>query len=222
MNATAGVRNIRLALAPALSIPILVRTETTKPPSETLRRSVVGDMQSIPVSVNLHPIEIGRPDVSASVEGGPNNPLLVLRNLEAGRYKVEVVPNNTENNSWYVKSIFYGGADLFRQELTVAGGEASPMEIVLRDDSAVLHGTVQFEETEGQAAVLVVPDYAPLDPKIDGLAPGEYKIFAFDRLDGLEYSNPEVLGEYASKAAQVSLLPNEKTTVKVDLIQRGE
>ena len=190
-------------------------------------------MQSIPVSVNLHPIEIGRPDVSASVEGGPNNPLLVLRNLEAGRYKVEVVPNNTENNSWYVKSIFYGGADLFRQELTVAGGEASPMEIVLRDDSAVLHGTVQFEETEGQAAVLVVPDYAPLDPKmtvaddrgefqIDGLAPGEYKIFAFDRLDGLEYSNPEVLGEYASKAAQVSLLPNEKTTVKVDLIQRGE
>ena len=233
LNATAGVRNIRLALAPALSIPILVRTETTKPPSETLRRSVVGDMQSIPVSVNLHPIEIGRPDVSASVEGGPNNPLLVLRNLEAGRYKVEVVPNNTENNSWYVKSIFYGGADLFRQELTVAGGEASPMEIVLRDDSAVLHGTVQFEETEGQAAVLVVPDYAPLDPKmtvaddrgefqIDGLAPGEYKIFAFDRLDGLEYSNPEVLGEYASKAAQVSLLPNEKTTVKVDLIQRGE
>ncbi|HLQ50167.1 MAG TPA: carboxypeptidase-like regulatory domain-containing protein, partial [Terriglobales bacterium] len=241
LNASAGVRNIRLALAPALSIPILVRLETTKPLSATPARGPgAGTLSenglvagSIPVSVNLHPIEIGRPDVSASVEGGPNNPLIVLRNLEAGRYKVEVIPNNSENNSWYVKSIFYGGADLFRQELTVAGGEASPMEIVLRDDSAVLHGTVQFEETEGQAAVLVVPDYAPLDPKmtvaddrgefqIDGLAPGEYKIFAFDRLDGLEYSNPEALGEYASKAAQVSLLPNEKTTVKVDLIQRGE
>ncbi len=60
------------------------------------------------------------------------------------------------------------------------------------------------------------------DFQIDGLAPGEYKVFAFDRLDGLEYSNPDVLSEYASKAAQVSLQPNEKTTVRVDLIPRGE
>jgi hypothetical protein len=177
---------------------------------------------------------MGRPELSASVEGGPNNPVLVLRNLEPGRYKVEAIPNNTTNNSWYVKSIFYGGADLLREELIVAPGQAAAMEIVLRDDSAMLHGRVQSGEDEGQtAAVLVVPEYAPLDPKmiianesgefqLDGLAPGDYKVFAFDRLDGLEYSNPQALDQYASKAAQVSLQPNETTTIKVDLIQRGE
>jgi hypothetical protein len=37
-----------------------------------------------------------------------------------------------------------------------------------------------------------------------------------------EYANPEVLSEYASKAAQVSLQANEKTTIKVGLIPRGE
>jgi hypothetical protein len=240
VNATAGVRNLRLHLAPALSIPIVVRVENTKqsPPigGEIISRNNRGleVVNSIPVSVNLHPLEMGRPELSASVEGGPNNPVLVLRNLEPGRYKVEAIPNNTTNNSWYVKSIFYGGVDLLREELTVAPGQAATMEIVLRDDSAMLHGRVQSVEDEGQtAAVLVVPEYAPLDPKmiiandrgefqLDGLAPGDYKVFAFDRLDGLEYSNPEALDQYASKAAQVSLQPNETTTIKVDLIQRGE
>jgi len=249
VNVTASVRNVRLHLAPALSIPIVVRIETTKPASATREQdfeTVSGDggasralrvfaaAISIPVSVNLHPVEMGRPELSASVEGGPNNPVLVLRNLEPGRYKVEAIPNNTTNNSWYVKSIFYGGADLLREELTVAPGQAATMEIVLRDDSAMLHGRVQSVEDEGQsAAVLVVPEYAPLDPKmiiandrgefqLEGLAPGDYKVFAFDRLDGLEYSNPEALDQYASKAAQVSLQPNETTTIKVDLIQRGE
>lgn len=233
LNATSNVRNLRLNLAPALSIPIVVRRETTRPPPVQGRVVTIGAGVSVPVSVNLHPVEMGRPDVSASIEGGPTNPLLVLRNVEAGRYKVEAIANNAENNTWYVKSILYGGADLFREELTVVPGQAAPMEIVLRDDSAMLHGTVQSDENEAQAAVLVVPDYAPLDPKmivandrgefqLDGLAPGEYKVFAFDRLDGLEYSNPEALGEYASRAAQVNLLPNETTSVKVDLIQRGE
>jgi protocatechuate 3,4-dioxygenase beta subunit len=239
VNATVSVRNVRLNLEPALSIPIAVRVESTRSYSSSaegataMKRDNFGS--SIPVSVNLHPIEMGRPELSASVEGGPNNPFLVLRNLEPGRYKVEAIPNNTTSNAWYVKSISYGGADLLRQELTVAPGQAAAMEIVLRDDSAILHGTVQSgEEDEGQTvAVLVVPDYAPLDAKmivandrgefqLDGLAPGDYKVFAFDRLDGLEYSNPETLDQYASRAAQVSLQPNEKTTVKVDLIQRGE
>jgi hypothetical protein len=210
--------------------------ETTKPrstPEGALIRLHNGG-NSIPVSVNLHPVEMGRPQLSASVEGGPNNPVLVLRNLEPGRYNVQVIPNNTENDSWYVKSILYGGADLLREELTVVPGQASAMEIVLRDDSAALYGTVQSAEDEGQtAAVLVVPDYAPLDPKmivsddrgefqLDGLAPGGYKVFAFDHVDGLEYSNPGALDPYLAKAAQVSLQPNEKTTVRVDLIQRGE
>ena len=187
---------------------------------------------AVPVSVNLYPVEIGHQDVSASVEGS-SNPVLVLRNLEPGRYKVEVIPNNLEKDSWYVKSAFYGATDLLREELTVAPGVASSMEIVIRDDSAMLRGTVQSDEKAGNAAVLLLAERAPLDPKmvvanergefqIDGLAPGEYKVFAFDRLDGLEYSNPEVLGKYASHAAQVSVSPGAEASVKVDLIQRGE
>ncbi len=232
LTLTANIKNVRVNLAPAPSIPIVVRLETTKAQTEGVGpiSNLVG---SVPASVILHPLEFGHPDVAASVEGGPSNPTLVLRNVDAGKYKVEVIPNNTGDGVWYVKSVLYGGLDLLQQELTVTPGESSTMEIVLRDDSAALTGTVQSEENEGQAAVLVVPDHAPQNPKmivsddrgefqIDGLAPGDYKVFAFDHLDGLEYANPEVLSEYASKAAQVSLQANEKTTIKVGLIPRGE
>lgn len=239
LSAGASAKTLRLALVPAPSIPISVRIETTKlqpePQPEGIRNVAnrFEKVVSVPATVNLHPLDIGRPDLAASVEGGPSHPALVLHNVEAGKYKVEVIPNNTEDTSLYVKSIQYAGTDLLQQELTVAPGQSSTIEIVLRDDSASLSGTVQSQENEGQASVLIVPDYAPLDPKmtvaddhgdfqIEGLAPGDYKVFAFDRLDGLEYSNPDVLGEYASKAAQVSLQPNEKTSVRVGLIPRGE
>ena len=229
---SANIKNVRVNLAPAPSIPIVVRLETTKPqPDGASPQSTLAG--SIPASVSLHPLEFGHPDVVASVEGGPSNPALVLRNIDAGKYKVEVIPNNVGDTAWYVKSVLYSGIDLLQQELTVTPGESSTMEIVLRDDSAVLTGTVQSGENEGQAAVLVVPNHAPQNPKmtvsddrgefqIDGLAPGDYKVFAFDHLDGLEYANPEALNEYASKAAQVSLQANEKTTIRVGLIPRGE
>jgi hypothetical protein len=234
LNLSANIKNVRVNLAPAPSIPIVVRLETTKsqPDGASPQSKLAG---SIPASVSLHPLEFGHPDIAASVEGGPSNPTLVLRNIDAGKYKVEVIPNNVGagDTAWYVKSVLYSGIDLLQQELTVVPGESATMEIVLRDDSAVLTGTVQSGENEGQVAVLVVPDHAPQNPKmtvsdyggefqIDGLAPGDYKVFAFDRLDGLEYANPDVLNEYVSKAAQVSLQANEKTTIRVGLIPRGE
>src|SRR5581483_2434808 len=110
LNLTASIKNLRINMAPAPSIPIVVRLETTKPqPDGVSPQSKLAG--SIPVSVNLHPFEFGRPDVAASVEGGPGNPTLVLRNIDAGKYKVEVIPNNVGDTVWYVKSVFYGGLD---------------------------------------------------------------------------------------------------------------
>ena len=54
------------------------------------------------------------------------------------------------------------------------------------------------------------------------LTPGVYRIFAFDSIEGLEYTNPDALSEYASRATQVSLEPNESASVKVDVIHRGK
>jgi len=229
----ASAKPIEIALIPARSIPVVIVTERTK--QTTVEPGpVIGNVrtQSAPAWIVLHPLDPKRPDTSPSLEMGPNGPSLVLHDIEPGKYKIEVHPT-LSNGPWYVKSILYGSTDLLREDLTVTPGQNSNIEVVLRDDSAMLQGSVRSGETATRAAVLVVPDNAPLDAKmtvvddggtfrIAGLAPGQYKVFAFDRLDGLDSADGSTLERFASKAATVSLHANDNVTINVDVIPRGE
>ena len=229
----ASAKPIEIALIPARSIPVVIVTERTKPaPAEAGPVSGSLKTQSAPAWVALHPLDAKHADIFAGFEMGPNGPSLVLHDIEPGKYHVEVRPNPS-NGAWYVKSIFYGSTDLLREDLTVTPGQSSNIEVVLRDDSAMLQGSVRSGDGAARAAVLVVPDSAPLDAKmtlvdgdgtfrIAGLAPGEYKVFAFDRLDGLDSADGSTLERFASKAATVSLHANDNVTVNVDVIPRGE
>ena len=78
--------------------------------------------------------------------------------------------------------------------------------------------------------VLIAADAAPAQPPkmtvtggqglgfFPGLAPGDYKVFAFDSNDPIEYTNPDVLARYASQATRVSLAPRANTTITLNLI----
>ena len=155
---------------------------------------------------------------------------LAVHGVMPGKYRVEVMPMVAS----YVRSVRCGGVDLLREELIVPeGGNMQPIEVVLRDDGATVKVHVQGETVE-HARVLLLPEFAPyLRPRmidvsanedgIDaGLPPGEYKVLAFDSIDGVEYANPEFLGKYSSRTAHVTLSANATTTVNVDLIHTGE
>jgi hypothetical protein len=58
--------------------------------------------------------------------------------------------------------------------------------------------------------------------RIYTLAPGEYLLYAFDSVDGLEYSNREALDAYASRATRVSVSANSSANTTLALIKRGE
>ena len=107
----------------------------------------------------------------------------------------------------------------------------APIQIVLRDDSATL--TVKVME-DGQpsvgGAVLVVPAAHPsetIQPRfwmggnetsVNSLAPGDYRVYAFDSIEGLEYGNPEAMRDFASQSQSVTLGPNGSVTVTLELI----
>jgi hypothetical protein len=110
-----------------------------------------------------------------------------------------------------------------------------PIEVVVRDDSATLKVAVRAEKLGGPATIVLYAEGAPLlSPARWGtagsgtyaylgpLAPGSYKVFAFDSLDGIDYSRPDSLAKYASQAARVTLSPNHESSVIVDVIHTGD
>jgi hypothetical protein len=62
----------------------------------------------------------------------------------------------------------------------------------------------------------------PADFSLGKLAPGEYLVFAFDRIHDIEYSNPEVLQNYSSHAAHITLSANQRAQVALELIHTEE
>jgi hypothetical protein len=226
----ANVTDIRISLVPAASIPIVVRTEFTK---KSPAGSDYATFQS--VNVRLRPLDAHHQDngFKLSFNSVPKaaDSALKARDVTAGKYSLEALPTV---DSVYVQSAKCGPTDLLREELVVPpAGQPPPIEIILRDDGGTVAGNVKGV-TGSPATLLIVPQFAPMQlPRIvkadghgafqsSGLAPGDYRIFAFDSLDDIEYANPKVLDKYASRAAQVKISANRTAAVTVGLIKKGE
>jgi len=66
------------------------------------------------------------------------------------------------------------------------------------------------------------PDAKTDSTLFDSLPPGDYLLFAFDHVEGLEYANRDVLQNYASQATHVTLSPNQRTKVTLEIIRTTE
>ena len=229
LNVATNVENLHLILGPTMSIPVVVRMESRA----SSNQGPGGSQGAPPISVRLIPSEPTIPESYSTVLRGNSGAYSVtLQNVDPGKYSVDLIPHG----AWYVQSAQYGQTNLLYDDLSIASaGQSYSMEIVLRDDGATLTGTVKSPDGTGaQATVVAVPEPASkTSAKIahsssqngftfNGLAPGEYLVYAFDYADGIEYSNPDVLQAYASQAARVTLSPNQKTQVALDLIRTGD
>ena len=93
---------------------------------------------------------------------------------------------------------------------------------------------VQSDGPEKEGRILLLPEFAPSQPPIiigvelnkereySNLAPGDYKVLAFDSLDAIEYNNPEFLAKYSMRAARVTLAEKTTSPVTVELVHTGE
>lgn len=221
----ANMEGVHLALAPAVSIPIVVRMDTHASsgggPSAT-------NLQRPPVSVHLIPQDITVGELFSTAE--PNGNGIMLQNVDFGTYTVDLRPLPP----WYVQSASYGQMNLLYDDITVSPGQSYPMDVVLRDDGATLSGTLKSSSGTPQRVnvVILAQPASKLGAhtlpgitdtfNLSGLAPGDYLVFAFDRLDGLEYSNPDVMDAYASQASHVTLTAGQQAQVQVDLIHLGK
>jgi len=228
ISVTNNVEDLRLALAPSVTIPVVVRMESRGSSSSG---NSPWSPDRPPVAVRLIPTDVNAAEQFSTFEprsGGHS--AMVLQNVDPGTYTPVLMPQPP----WYVQSATYAQTNMLYDDINVASGSGYPMEIVLRDDSANLNVTVKA--TDGKpvnATVVVQPQPAgKTAPRVMrsggsefsayGLPPGEYLVFAFDRIDDLEYANPDAFSPYASQSAHVTLTANQKAQISLDLIHVGK
>jgi hypothetical protein len=239
LNVASNVSNLHLTLGPTISIPVSVRTES-RASADKIPMAYVGPSNpGPPAAVRLLANEAGMGDSYSTLEGPPGQQSLQLRNVDPGKYTVEVIPQG----SWYVQSAEYGQTNLLTDDLTLtATAPALPIQVVLRNDGGSLSATVHVPDrwTTPVTVVAIPEGLAKASPRVtyiygssnqksdgagtvlDSLAPGGYLVFAFDHAEGIEYSNPDVLQNYTSQAAHVTVAPNQRTKVTLELIRIGE
>jgi hypothetical protein len=185
---------------------------------------------------SLEPSENGR---RPSIPGIPNptggrvNPDGTFRidNIMPGEYRLTV---SWLRDNFYVKSARFGTADVRTGVLDFTGRETATLEIVISPNVASVEGAVTddaLNAVEG-AQVVLVPDVARHRPElfkavrtdqrgrftIPDIAPGDYKLYAWEAIEPYGWFDLELADRYAAEAVSLSLGESDRRQVNAALI----
>ncbi len=227
----ADVTGLRIALGPGLDIPVVVNRPSSAPVQQAVGQNPSHPQNNGWVQVRL--VSTSNPSTQyyssqlpgAQPESGVQPPL-AIQSIPPGSYNV--LAQSAGNGC--IGSLFYGGADVSREPLTVsAGSQPPPLTVNIRNDCATLTVTPHSDSTGASGVLLLTSDASFLEPQILGtqptqsmtltnLSPGSYRLYAVSDLDGLEYANPQAMRDFPSEA--VNLEPNGNAAVNIELFNR--
>jgi Carboxypeptidase regulatory-like domain len=229
----APVRDISIPLAPLATIPVEVEYQTVD-------TSAPGAQQPLPIFPN---ISLEGTDLDGSARrynAQPSPPArspdesVMIQDVDPGQYRLQARPQPP----WYLASASCGSLDLTREPLGIAGSAAGCIiRAVMRNDSAALKWSIRSSQPSraGQVFVYALPlenlvqsmsganaqpqrvDFAA-EGSFEGLAPGHYLVIALDHAEPLPYREADVAPRYLSLGQEVTLTPNGKSEVQLDVV----
>lgn len=166
--------------------------------------------------------------------GGDMKPdgTFVLHNVYEGTYRLQVAGFPEE---FYVKSANLGGVDVLETGLGASSSESStPLDVVLSSGGGRIDGIVLHDQKPaGEATVIFVPDAARsnrdelysmtgTDPlgrfSLLGLPPGDFTLYAFEKLEDESFKSPDFLEFYADRGVPVHIEEEQQQAVQLELI----
>jgi protocatechuate 3,4-dioxygenase beta subunit len=170
--------------------------------------------------------------------GGAPDPVkedgsFTIRNVSAEEYNLSVVGLP---EGFYVKSARLGDRDALLHGVDLTLGVTGALDVVISSKAAQLDGAVTNEEGQavGGAQVVLVPEgerrnvtslykMATTDQNglffITGLAPGEYKVFAWEQVESGAWFDPEFIKPFESKGEKVSLSEGGRESRRMKAIE---
>jgi hypothetical protein len=195
-------------------------------PPVAIAGSVSGDVPVGQLSVRLAPGD-GLPEVAQSRPARVNaDGSFLLTAVPAGVWDVAVegLPRGA-----YVRSMMLGDREMLTEDMHVGPSTKEPLKIAVSSRGATVTGSVA-----GEATVVLVPQRAGRNLlglhhlaatrgkehrfEIEGIAPGEYKIYAFDRMEPNEWQEPGFFMRFEGTA--IELREGAKVSADLPVIPR--
>jgi len=159
-----------------------------------------------------------------------------LRHLDPDQYRFDLhgAPENC-----YLRSVRLGRQEVLESGFELTGPPSDPLEVFLSADGGRLEGEVLDERKKPVrgARVALVPEPSKRDLSflyknittdqsgrfsIVGIAPGEYKLFAWDTVEEDAWEDPEFLNPLEELGKPVRASPNGRESVSLMLLPSGE
>ena len=203
-----------------------------------------GPLPDIPIVISGQPADLNGPGVQFSLSpkdlfsspmfrgggtfvktrpGENGEQQLIIQNPEPGSYHVSAMGLGNA----CVASVTSGSTDLTKEDLVISPDSPSPpIAVALRTDCGSLEVHLEGGEANTYASIVMLGGaqsprmqmaMVGSNTNLSNLAPGEYKLYAFDDISNIEYGNPEALKNF--EAQQVTIGPGEKATVQVKLLK---
>jgi hypothetical protein len=156
-----------------------------------------------------------------------------LSNVPAAVYTIHI---NGMPETFYIKSIRMGDADALGTGLDLTHGGAGMLEILLSPNGGEVDGSISDlkQAAGGGAALVLAPEGPRRDQRaffkmansdaqghftIKGIAPGDYKLFAWNQSDDPDYEDPEFLKPYENQGEAVTIRENSHESIQLKLIE---
>jgi hypothetical protein len=169
---------------------------------------------------------------SAKVSGDT----FTLKEVSEGIYRLTVFGQSRDCFHCFLKSVRFGGIESLDDGFTVRRGVDASLEVTISSRGARIQGSVTDADNLPAAGVWVVliPDeprrkqfrlykdrttdqYGHFD--LRGVAPGNYKLFSWERVERGEWEDPEFLKAFEDKGERITVQEGEGKSANLAAIQ---
>ena len=149
-----------------------------------------------------------------------------------GEYRIRVItPPDT-----YVKSIRFGAQDALRDNLHIEGPTSEVLEVVVRPNAGRLEGNVTAGRQKLPNAMVILAPGSSLRQQtalyqtaqtnaeghftFSGIAPGSYKVFAWEDIETFAWLDAEFMKAYESSGTDVLIREGDRENIDVSAIRQ--
>jgi hypothetical protein len=215
---------IDVAIYPAVAIPGRFIVEGQLPQGATLER-----LRMTMITQSEREIVMRFAGMKTNADG-----TFVLNDVSPGEYRFQLQP---DFGSLYIKEARFGGRDVLNYPFQFSGSADGTLDIVLGRMAGRVTGVVR--DPRSQAApvsrVVLIPDRARERTELfkvtwtddngsfsfSGIAPGDYKVFAWDTVEEFAWYDSELLAQSETKGRAVHVTETSTETIDVTLIPGG-